>query len=93
MGILGSKTHTAGDTRRWTVLYGKWLDNAATIVSADATSSSATCTVDTPTVLGREIQFFVDGGTVGETATVTLVMTDSFANVKTDTISFTVIAP
>jgi hypothetical protein len=50
-------------------------------------------TVTAPTILGKDVQFFVAGGTLGETATITLTMTDSFGNVKTDTLAFTVVAP
>jgi hypothetical protein len=91
--LLGSKTHTVGDTRRWTVQYGDWLANTATIDTIVATSSSTTCTVQTPTILGTDVVFFLIGGTLNEQLTVTLVMTDDLGNIKTDTIAFTVIAP
>ena len=91
--LLGSKTHTVGDTRRWIVDYSRWLDNTATIKSVAVSSSSITCTTDAGQVKGQEIIFNVMGGTLGETCTVTLTMTDSFNNVKKDTIKFTVVAP
>ena len=94
MTLLASKQHTENDTRRWRVDYSRWLDNTATIESAMVTSSSPTCTVTPPaTVLGNEVVFFLTGGELGETFIVTLVMTDSFGNSKTDTISFHVVAP
>ena len=91
--LLGSKNHTAGDTRKWQVFYGRWLANTATIVSADVTSSSTSCTVTNPSVLGNEVVFFLTGGVAGENFIVTIMMTDSFDNVKTDTIAFHVLAP
>jgi len=92
--ILGSKLHTAGDTKRWRIDYSKWLENPANIVSATVTSSSTSCTITPPAiVLGKEVIFFLTGGTVGETLTVSIVMTDSDTNVKRDTIKFTVVAP
>ena len=91
--LLGSKTHTVGDTRRWRLDYSKWLENPASIVSATVTSSSATCTTDDSVVLGKEIIFFLTGGIQGETLTVSVEMTDSDENVKHDTIAFTVVAP
>lgn len=91
--ILGSKRHTAGNTTRWTISYVEWLDNTATIVSADITSSSTTCTIGTITVLGKEVVFFVIGGVAGETLTVSIAITDLLTNVKNDTIMFTVVAP
>jgi hypothetical protein len=93
--ILGSKVHTAGNTTRWTLDYTRWLDNAATIVSAEVTTPSTTCTVDpaSVTVLGREVVFFLSGGEVGETLMASIVMEDSFGDIKNDTISYTVVAP
>jgi hypothetical protein len=93
--LLTSKNHTAGDTTRFVLAYGQWMDNAATITSATFASSSATLTVDPAKVqmLGRDVVFFVAGGAIGETATVTVTMQDSFDNVKIDTLAFTVVAP
>ncbi|HEX6825733.1 MAG TPA: hypothetical protein VF077_05385 [Nitrospiraceae bacterium] len=91
--ILGSKTHTVGDTKLWRVTYDRWLDNTATITAATVVSSSTTCTVTTPTVLGREVTFYLNGGDPGETLTLSIRMTDSLGNIKNDTILFTVVAP
>jgi hypothetical protein len=93
MTILASKDHTEGDTRRWRIQYHKWLDNAAEISQVDVTSNSATCTVSNISILGKEVIFFLSDGILGETLTVTVVMTDSFGNIKTDTITFHVVAP
>jgi hypothetical protein len=93
MALLGSKSHTAGDTRRWTIRYGDWLANTATIETVDIVSSSSTCTVGTATILGTDVEFLLSGGTVGERTTVTLTMTDDLGNVKNDTVVFTVVAP
>jgi hypothetical protein len=90
--LLGSKTHTAGDRRRWTVQYGYWLANTAVIDQIDIQSSSPTCTVEDPIILGTDVVFFLVGGTLNEQVTVTLTMTDDLGNVKTDTIKFTVVA-
>jgi hypothetical protein len=89
--LLGSKHHTVGDTRRWTVSYEDWLDNAQ-IEQIDVQSDSVTCTIGDITRLGPEVSFLLVGGTLNERLTVTLVMTDSLANIKTDTIAFTVVA-
>lgn len=91
--LLGSRQHTANDTRRWRIQYHRWLDNTADIDQVNVTSSSLTCTVNDVAILGKEIIFFLSGGVLGETAIITLVMTDSFGNIKTDTISFHVVAP
>jgi hypothetical protein len=91
--ILGSKSHTAGDTKRWTVDYDAWLDNTATIEQCAVTSSSTTCTAGEVLILGNQVIFFLTGGVLNEQLTVTLTMTDSLGNIKNDTISFTVVAP
>jgi hypothetical protein len=91
--ILGSKIHTAGDTKRWRIGYSRWLANAVNIASAIITSSSTTCTVDDTVVLGDEVIFFLTGGVQGETVTVSVAMTDTDGNIKNDTIYFTCVAP
>ena len=93
MTLLASKQHTVGDTRRWQVDYSAWLDNTATITTVTVKSSSTTCTISKSSVLGNEVIFFLTSGVLGETLTVTLVITDSFGNIKTDTISFHCVAP
>jgi hypothetical protein len=93
MALLASKHHTEGDKRRWTVSYSEWLDNTATIEQATVASSSTSCTVTSPTILGSDVVFFLTGGMLGETFIVTINITDSFENEKTDTISFHVVAP
>jgi hypothetical protein len=91
--ILGSKIHTAGDTKRWRIDYSNWLDNTVNIADADITSSSVTCTVADIVVLGDEVIFFLTGGIQGENLTIAMTMTDTDGNIKHDTIAFTVVAP
>jgi hypothetical protein len=91
--ILGSKQHTAGDTKRWRIDYSRWLANAVNIASATIISSSATCTVDDSVVLGDEVIFFLTGGVQGENVTLSVMMEDTDGNKKNDTIVFTVVAP
>lgn len=95
MTLLASKQHTVGDTRRWTVRYKRWLDNTVNIQSINVTSSSPTCTIgaSAPVIVGSDVQFYLTGGALNETLTVSLAMTDSIGNVKNDTVAFTVVAP
>lgn len=94
MGLLASKKHTAGNRRRFVVDYRDWLCDGVWIVTATVTSSSLTATIDTVSVVeGKQIVFFVNGGVLNESFTVTLVATDSKTEVKNDTITFTVVAP
>jgi hypothetical protein len=91
--ILGSKLHTAGDTKRWRIDYSRWLGNTVDIASATITSSSLTCTVNDNVVLGDEVVFFLTGGVQGEHVTLSVAMTDTDGNIKHDTIIFSVVAP
>lgn len=90
--LLGSRNHTLGDTRRWVIDYSRWLDNTVHVSLATVTSSSTTCTIKNSVVEGDTVVFFLTGGALGETCTVTIQMTDTNGNVKTDTMSFTVYA-
>jgi hypothetical protein len=91
--LVASKQHTVGDVRRWTVQYDRWLDNAVKIEQIDVDSDSVTCTTSGIEILGDDVVFFLNGGSLGERVTVTLTMTDDQGNIKHDTIKFTVVAP
>ena len=91
--LLVSKQHTVGSTKRWEIDYRRWLLNNATIINAIVVSSSQTCTVTNVQVLGPVVVFYVTGGVVNETCTVTVTMYDSAGNVRPDTLAFTVVAP
>jgi hypothetical protein len=90
---LASKRHTVGDTRKWTVDYERWLDNTVDIETIQVQSSSTSCTIQSSQVLGDTVIFFLTGGNLGETLTVSLHMTDTDGNVKSDQIFFTVVSP
>jgi hypothetical protein len=91
--LLGSKRHTATATTRWRLDYSRWLENTAEIIDATVASSSITCSAENSSILGKEVIFFLTGGTVGETFIVSVIVTDSLGNIKPDTIAFTVVAP
>lgn len=91
--LIASKPHTQGDTKLWTIQYDRWLANTATIEAIDVQSDSTTCTVNSPTILGSDVEFALTGGVIGERVTLILTMTDSLGNIKHDTIKFTVVAP
>jgi hypothetical protein len=90
---LASKRHTVGDIRKWTVDYERWLDNTIDIETITVQSSSTSCTIQSSQVLGDTVVFFLTGGNLGETLTVTLKMQDTDGNHKTDAIMFTVVSP
>jgi len=93
MALQGSKQHTVGNTTRWTLKYGGWLDNTATVEQIAIESDSPTCTVGDITILGQDVVFFLIGGTLSERLTLSLTMADNLGNIKHDTIAFTVVAP
>jgi len=90
--LLASRSHTAGDTKRWTVRYDEWLDNTE-IAQMEVVSNLPSCTIGNITILGTEIVFFLSGGNVNEQLTLTLTMTDDLGNIKQDTVAFTIVAP
>jgi hypothetical protein len=90
---LASKRHTVGDTRKWTVDYERWLDNTVDIQTIDVQSSSTSCTIQSSEILGDTVVFFLTGGNLGETLTVSLTMTDTDGNIKNDQIYYTVVSP
>jgi hypothetical protein len=91
--LIASKAHTAGNIIRWRLGYEHWLDNAAEITGMQITSSAADLTVSNIQMLGRHVYFMLTGGTANEQATLTLVMSDNFGNVKKDTLQMTVVPP
>lgn len=90
--LLGSKQHTEGDTRRWTVSYDRWLANTAQIQQVDVQSDSDTCTVGGIEILGNDVIFLLSGGVLNERVNLALTMTDDRGNIKHDKIAFTVVA-
>ena len=88
-----SQQHTAGNIIKWQINYERWLNKAASITNGSVTSSSATCYPNGVTVQGNNIIFFLNGGVVNETFTLTVTMNDNIGNQKNDAINFTVVPP
>jgi hypothetical protein len=80
MTLLASKQHTAGSTKRWTVNYDYWLDNAAGRRRQLARSAS-------------HHKSWVARWAFSWTAEKFLTMADTLKNIKHDTISFKCVAP
>ena len=93
MALLGSKPHTAGDTKKWTVSYEDWLENTASISQITVVPDLPSCTIGNIKILGSDIVFFLSGGNVNDQLTLLLTMTDDLGNIKQDTLKFTVVAP
>lgn len=91
---IAKRRITEGDRRRLVVDYCKWLCNGVWLTAVEVTSASTTSTVDTTSILeGRQVIFFANAGTIGETFVVTVKVTTSNGVIKSDTIQFTVVAP
>lgn len=91
---IAKRNHTIGDRRRYIVDYRGWLDEKRAITGHTVTSSSATATVDDDSVRdASQVLFFINGGALNETFTVTVSITCSDTEIRHDTVSFTVIAP
>lgn len=91
--VLGTRKHTAGNTRRWYVDYSEWLDRGHVPTSFAGVSSSSTLTVSAFTILSEgRCSFLTAGGLAGETATVTVTMHDNNGQIKVDECMFMVVA-
>lgn len=91
---IARRNHTVGDRRRYEVDYRGWLSDKRAITAHTVTSSSDTATVDDDSVRdASQVLFFVNGGVLNETFTVTVSITCSDTEIRHDTIAFTVIAP
>lgn len=97
---IGSFQHSAGDTLRYEVDYTYWLDEGRTLkntgYAVSITSPSpapADVMISQISVTADKLYFFVGGGSVNETFTVQVQVTDTLNEVVVDTISFTVTAP
>jgi hypothetical protein len=91
--MLAKRPHTVGNRRRYKIDYSEWLDEGVTVVSATVVSSSSTATIDTVSVAGSFVIFFVNGGVLNETFTASVAMVDSKTGIKHDTMDFFVVAP
>lgn len=96
---IGSKQHSAGDTIRYEVDYSYWLDEGRTLkntgYSATITTSPAPAdvTLSAVSVTADKLFFKIAGGSVNETFTVQVQVTDTLDEIVVDTIGFTIIAP
>lgn len=98
--MLGQKAHTAGNKTRYMVDYSDWLEDGmalstGTVVmdpkfTATVTDITITSVVVTPS---NHVAFFMQGGSLNETFTLDVQVTDSRGEIKNDTLGFIVVAP
>ncbi len=91
---IAHRPHTVGDRTRYVVNYEDWLADDDRVATATVTVDSDTVTIDNVTVfLEKEVIFFVDGGILNETFTVTIEIVTLKTVTNSDTMTFFVVAP
>ncbi len=94
--LLGTRQITVADVRRYVVDYRDFLPKGVTLkspvvtVPAGLTSTIGSVSLDPS---DTQVIFYVTGGVLNETFTVTVQVQDTNSETINDTISFTVIAP
>ena len=94
--LLASRTLGIGDTRLYHIRYSGWLARGdvlvteAVTVPAGTKSSIGTITLDPD---AKSFTFFVVTGSVVESFTASITVTDTAGQTVNDTIAFNVIAP
>lgn len=90
--LLGRRSHTVGDTIKYTVDYCHWLARGDTVASVTVTSDDEDFVISNAAEHDNKVVFFGSGGTVGTTVTVTVEATTSRDEIKRDTIKFNIVA-
>ncbi len=95
---LGRKPHTVGNITIYSVDYSDWLDDGVTLASATVVKDPATPVTDVTIsavshTQSNRVLFTVAGGSLNETFTVDVQITDSRGEIKNDTADFFVVAP
>jgi hypothetical protein len=94
---LGRKLFTVGNTTRYAVDYSQWLGEGVTLVSGTAVQLApavADIVISAVSVApsGR-LYYTLSGGSLNETFTIAVQITDSRSEIKNDSCSFLVVAP
>lgn len=92
MTTLAKRPHTVGNKKRYTVNYGRWLPEGVTIASSSVTTTDTSVTITVAASADHRLTFFVEGGTLNQTFTVSVQITDSIGQIKNDTIEFSVVS-
>lgn len=96
MSQLGQQNITAGDIRRYQIDYTQFLQPGEVLTAGGftVTSSGATSTARGAflNITETQLYFFVTGGNLNESFTVSVQVKTSFGETINDTIAFTVVA-
>lgn len=89
---IAKRAFTVGNTKRYTINYGRWLPEGVTIASATVTPSSANASISGQVAKDHRLTFLLTATTVNETFTVAVQIVDTIGQVKNDTLEFTVVS-
>lgn len=92
--LLGTRLITSGDFRRYEVDYADFLQHGDTISTTSVTQNGATSSIGpvSTDVTNTKVFFFLSGGVVNETPTVTIKITTVMGEIVNDTIAYQVVA-
>lgn len=91
---IAHRPHTVGARTRYEVDYSNWLADDDRLATATVTVDSDTVSIENVSVfLEKEVSFFVQGGVLNETFTVTVEITTLKTVTDEDTLMFFVVAP
>lgn len=99
--MLARRSHTAGNKTRYVLEYEDWLLPGETLVSGTVVLDPRFTATVTDTVISAvsvlpskaDLVFFLAGGSVDETFTLDVQITNSRGEIKNDTIDFFVVSP
>lgn len=92
--LLGNKPHTAGNAIRYEIDYSDWLEDGVSLLTATVTGGPSDITITAAALLTpHKVVFKMSGGSVNETFTLSVQVTDSRGETKNDTVGFAIIAP
>jgi hypothetical protein len=98
--LLGRKVHGAGDHIRYVIDYSNWLEEGESLSDGDVVLAPEFTATVTDVIVGTAaatpsncLVFMLSGGSANEVFTLNVQATNSRAEVKNDTIDFTVVAP
>ena len=93
--LLAKRKFTVGDKRLYTINYEDFLEEGEKLTTSSASSSSDTAVVTYHGLNSSKtkILFYVDGGTLNETFTVTINGVTDKGQTVIDTIEFTTVSP
>lgn len=89
--LLGQKYHTAGNVIRYEIDYSNWLEDGVSLLTAAVTGGPTDITITGVGLLTpHKVVFTLHGGSVNESFTLAVSITDSRGETKNDTVGFVI---